>query len=162
MTPEAAHLRLAATVSAWSDDPSTKNGAILVPAGDAFDTVVAWNSIPRPLENRPDRVLRPLKYRYIEHAERAVIYRAALTGTPTLGSRLFCPWFACADCARAIICAGVSEVIGSARARNATPDRWIEQVIAGEELLREAGVSMRWLAEPLGVKVMFDGEELEL
>ena len=162
MTPNAVFLRLAATVSAWSDDPSTRNGAILVPAGTAFDTVVAWNGIPKPLEVRDERLQRPLKHRYVEHAERAVIYRAALTGTPTLGARLYCPWFACADCARAIICAGIIEVVGSVQARNATPARWLDEVIAGEELLREAGVGMRWLAGPLGVRVLFDGREVEL
>ena len=162
MTHDAVYLRLAATVSVWSDDPSTKNGAVLVPAGTVFEAAVAWNGIPSPLDVRQDRLERPLKYRYVEHAERAAVYRAALMGTPTLGSRLYCPWFACADCARAIICAGVVEVVGSVRARNATPDRWLEEVIAGEELLREAGVGMRWLAEPLGVRVLFDGREIDL
>jgi hypothetical protein len=29
-------------------------------------------------------------------------------------------------------------------------------------MLREAGVGMRWLAEPLGVTIKFDGKEMNL
>jgi hypothetical protein len=34
------------------------------------------------------------------------------------------------------------------------------EVLAGESMLREAGVSMRWLAEPLGVTILFDEKEV--
>jgi len=151
-------LRLAATTAAEaSEDTSTQNGAVLAPVEGFVAT--AANHYPSGL--RP-RVARPAKYRYIEHAERAAIYAAARHGTETGGSTLYCLWFACPDCARAIICAGVREVVGHVVPRQATPDRWLEQVLAGESMLREAGVGMRWLAEPLGVTIKFDGKEMRL
>jgi dCMP deaminase len=149
-------LRLAAqTAAEASHDDSTQNGAVLVPkdgfvaaAANHFPAMAVWS--------------KPEKYRYIEHAERAAIFAAAKAGTKTAGSTLYCLWYACPECARAIICAGVSEVVGHVTPRQATPDRWVEQVLAGERMLMQAGVSMRWMAEPLGVTILFDGREMHL
>lgn len=153
-------LREAAIVARMqSHDADTQNGAVLV----AHDGIVkAANGLPGGIASTPMRLIRPEKYKYFEHAERGVIYAAARRGISTDGATLYCPWFACADCARAIICAGVHEVVGSIRARAATPDRWVSRVVDGEMLLREGGVSMRWIAEHLGIWVMFDGRPLEL
>jgi dCMP deaminase len=147
--------------AAGSDDPHTQNGAVLVPKAAAY-VCIGVNRVPRGVWAAPDRLARPEKYQYIEHAERAAIYNAARVGTPTLGATLYCPWFACMDCARAIIMAGVSEVVGHVRPRAATPERWTASIVKAEAMLREANVSMRWLAEPLGVTIRFDGEEMEL
>lgn len=149
-------LRLAAqTAAESSEDDSTQNGAVLVPK-DGF-VAAAANHFPAMAVHA-----KPEKYRYIEHAERAAIYAAAKIGTKTAGSTLYCLWYACPECARAIICAGVGEVVGHVSPRQATPDRWIEQVLAGERMLIQAGVSVRWLAEPLGVTIIFDGREMHL
>jgi deoxycytidylate deaminase len=66
------------------------------------------------------------------------------------------------DCARAIIIAGITEVVGHVKPRAATPERWTAQIVKAEAMLREANVGMRWLAEPLGVTIRFDGQEMEL
>lgn len=153
-------LRLAA-VSAreFSDDPRTQNGAVLARRNE----IVVWaaNTSPTVLWSK-QRSQPPQKYTYIEHAERAAIYKAAMAGWATGGASLYCVWFACPDCARAIIAAGIYEVVGHAATRNATPERWLAAVLTGESMLREAGVSLRWLAEPLGVKILFDGKEMSL
>jgi dCMP deaminase len=155
-------LRIAASeAAAGSHDLHTQNGAILVPRGQSY-ACVGVNRTPDGVWAAADRLARPAKYDYIEHAERSAIYRAAKIGTPTAGSTLYCLWFACADCARAIISAGVREVVGHVATREATPDRWVPRIALGESMLREAGVSMRWLAEPLGATIRFDGKELEL
>lgn len=156
------YLKIAAEFCRRSDDPVTQNGAILVSQGDLVPPIMATNSLTRGLKPLPERLERPAKYRYIEHAERAAIHRAARTGFRAAGATLYCVWFACPDCARAIVGAGVHAVIGSLRARAVTPERWLEQVEAGEAILREAGVSLRWIAEPLGVKIRFNGEDLHL
>lgn len=153
-------LRQACIEATRSHDPSTQNGAVLVPQ-QGF-VAVARNCIPSGIHTTPTRLERPTKYDYIEHAERAAIYAAARTGITTAGSRLYCPWFACTDCARAIICAGISEVIGHVRPRAATPERWTATIVQAEAMLREAGVATRWLAEPLGVTIRFNGEEMTL
>jgi dCMP deaminase len=151
-------LRLAATTAAEaSEDCSTQNGAVVAP--EAGFVTAAANHFPAGV--RP-RVARPDKYTYIEHAERAAIYAAARIGTKTAGATLYCLWFACPECARAIICAGIKEVVGHVVPRQATPDRWVAQVVAGEAMLRDGGIGMRWLTDRLGVTIKFDGKEMHL
>jgi dCMP deaminase len=161
-TPPLEWLRIAAQEAAsGSDDPHTQNGAVLVPATASY-VCIGVNRVPSGVWAAPGRLRRPEKYGYIEHAERAAIYAAARVGTPTLGATLYCPWFSCMDCARAIIMAGISEVVGHVRPRAATPDRWTEQIVKAEAMLVEARVNIRWLAGPLGVTIRFNGEEMEL
>lgn len=140
-----------------SQDTSTQNGALLVKKGNAI--AIASNRFPPGVRARHSR---PEKYSFIEHAERGAIYAAAAAGNCIRGATLYCPWFACPDCARAIVLSGISEVVGSARAADATPDRWRALVKDGITILREGGVSMRWLDEKLGVLILFDGKEMEL
>ncbi len=154
-------LRKAAEEAAeHSEDSRTQNGATLLLDSGRWLTAANW--LPLGVESRPERLEAPEKYRWIEHAERAVILKAAACGARTRGSVLYCPWFACADCARAIIGAEVREVVGSVAARQATPERWEKEIQFAEAMLREAGIAMRWLAEPLGVTIRFDGKELQL
>lgn len=153
-------LRLAFTDAArYSDDPHTQNGAVIVPTPGNEAWSVA-NHIPAKLQVTSERLERPAKYRYIEHAERAAIFVAARMGTPTEGATLYCCWFACPECARAIIISGVREVVGHVLPRTLTPERWEADVALGESMLREAGVSMRWLADPVGVTIKFDGRSV--
>jgi dCMP deaminase len=154
-------LMLAAEAAKGSDDPHTQNGAVLVPAVASY-AVLAANRLPKRVAGTPARLERPAKYRYIEHAERAVIYRAAKLGTPTDGATLYCPWFACTDCARAIISAGIVRVVGHAGARRATPGRWRDEIAQADEMLREAGVQTALIEDSLGVAITFDGSRLLL
>jgi dCMP deaminase len=82
-------------------------------------------------------------------------------GVATAGATLYCPWFACTDCARAIIQAGITEVVGLISLRNATPARWLLNVEMAEKMLEEAGVSQRLLAGSVGVTIRFDGRDFQ-
>lgn len=145
--------------AAFSTDPKTQNGAILV--SRMGEVVMAANTTP-PIEIKPERLERPQKYLYIEHAERNAIYAAAKQGVRTDGATLYCPWFACADCARAIIQAGITRVVGHSIPWRQTPDRWKESVKAADDMLAEAKIVCEYLHDPLGVSFLFDGELLEL
>lgn len=154
-------LRLVAREAAKrSMDPRTQNAAALARRDDIL--VVAANAIPAGVTRSADRLEAPAKYDFVEHAERAAIYKAASFGWSTGGSTLYALWFACPDCARAIISAGVYEVVGLAKTRSLTPQRWLDSVQTGEQMLREAGIGMRWLADPLGVSIRFNGKEVQL
>ena len=154
-------LRIAARVAAKnSSDNRTQNGAVLARRGE--QPVAAANSFPSGVRISPERLERPTKYLFMEHAERNAIFRAAMMGWPTGGATMYCLWYACPDCARAIIQAGIYEVVGLVKTRNATPPAWTQAVLDGEALLRESGVGMRWINEPLGLKIRFDGKEMEL
>lgn len=142
-----------------SDDPRTQNGAVLVAANGK--PVVSANRLPHRIAGLANRLYSSDKYDYIEHAERAVIYAAAAAGVATEGATLYCPWFACTECARAIILAGVKEVVGLAGHRAATPARWLKNIETAEAMLDEAGVGMRWMASTTGVTLTFDGREFK-
>ena len=139
-----------------SHDPETQIGAVLV---TSRQTIYAANCVPPGIARSEHRLSRPYKYDFVEHAERAAIYKAAAAGAATAGGKLFCPWFACTDCARAIVAAGIKEVVGLIALRNATPARWLLKVEMAEKMLEEAGVSQRLLAHPVGVTIRFDGRE---
>lgn len=143
----------------FSVDPHTQNGALLLsPMGEV---VMAANTMPE-IAPRPDRLARPKKYLYIEHAERNAIYLAAKRGICTDRATLYVPWFACADCARAIIQAGIKRVVGHIVPWLQTPDRWKDSVRAADEMLQEAGVITSYLEDELNVSFMFDGKVIEL
>lgn len=154
-------LRAACLEAARSDDPLTKNGAILVPKDGAY-VAVGINRMPAGVGHTRGRLERPEKYQWIEHAERAAIYTAARLGFATAGATLYCPWFACAECARAIAMSGVSTVVGHVSMWFATPERWRHSMHVGETILHEARVSTRWISDPLDVEVLFNGRSMRL
>lgn len=160
MTHEAIFLREACRVAALeSTDPRTQNGALLR-ARNGY-VLTAANQLP-PIVPTAERLEHPAKYSYVEHAERHVIYKAARAGIATHEATLYCPWFACADCARAIILAGISRVVGHAKARLLTPERWQETIAIADNMLHEAGVEIALLEDALDVRFMFNGEFLDL
>ena len=92
--------------------------------------VYSANMLPPGIEKTEERCDRPLKYQYLEHAERLCMYRAASADNElsSEGATLYCPWFACIDCARAIICAGVKECVGVKGVMELTPERWAASI----------------------------------
>ncbi len=143
------------TAKRESTDPSTQNGAVLV----LHDQICASaaNRFPKGVIEKPERWERPGKYQYVEHAERNVLFAAARVGCRTYGTTLYVPWFACADCARAIIQCGVREVVGHKKMFDGTPERWKESVEVGIGMLDEAGVQHRLVEGDVGVEIRFNG-----
>lgn len=160
MNHEAIFLREACRVAALeSQDPRTQNGALLRAYNGHI--VTAANKLPSIVAS-PERLTGDAKYSYMEHAERNVIYQAARAGIATHRATLYCPWFACADCARAIILAGISRVVGHAVARQATPERWRATIAIADDMLHEADVELVLLDDKLDARIMFNGEWLDL
>lgn len=158
MNEHKVYLKMAISASGYSPDLSTRNGAVLVTRDGAI--LRSCNEGPPRIPLINGRGEPPLKYDYIEHAERRVIYQAAADGFQTRGARLYSLWYACPDCARAIICSGIREVVGLLALDVLTPPRWRDRVKLGKEMLAEAGVRTRLFTEPLGLPVRFDGSEI--
>lgn len=157
--PDLFYLRLAVEIAqTQSDDQHTQNGAVLVTA--CGWPVGAANAFPDGVVPDQSRYQRPTKYMYIEHAERNAIYTAARRGLSTKGGKLYCPWFACTDCARAIICAGITEVVGLAH--DPAHGTWQDSIDCADQMFTEAGVIYRRLQEKLGMTILRDGKEIEL
>lgn len=135
---------LANHVGTWSKDRSRQVGCVIA-APDNTVRALGFNGFPRGLnDDDNDRHARPTKYLWTEHAERNAIYAAARNGISLAGCRMYLPWFPCVDCARAIVQAGLIELVSLA------PDfadaQWGEGFRISVELLEEAGVEVRFLA----------------
>lgn len=139
---DARYLGVADLVSSWSKDRSTRVGCVIVgEAGQALST--GYNGFPRGVDDDAgERHERPAKYLWTEHAERNAIYNAARTGVPLAGSVMYLSWFPCADCARAVIQAGIAALVVRRMTREDTA--WDVSLRVSEEMLGEAGVAVRW------------------
>ncbi|TNV75397.1 hypothetical protein FGO68_gene345 [Halteria grandinella] len=143
-----------------SDDAVTQNGVLIKTVDNKL--VLGANMVPGTVHVTPERTSRPLKYDFIEHGERTAIWRCALNALPTNGATLYQIWYPCYDCARAIIGAGIVEIVGIQRARDLTPAHWQENLKVAEVMLREAGVRVTMVEERVGVQMPFNGEMVEL
>jgi dCMP deaminase len=138
------YLDICKVVAARSKDPHTQIGCVIAgPAHEIRST--GYNSLPRGIrDDVPERLERPTKYLWMEHAERNAIYNAARCGTPLEGCTLYVEIMPCMDCARAIVQAGIREVIISgARMSQYTSDYYDEHFRNVEVLFKEAGVNAR-------------------
>jgi dCMP deaminase len=130
-------------IAARSLDPHTKLGCIIT-TSDHRPLSQGYNSFPAGANDAiPERFERPLKYTYIEHAERNAIYSAARHGIALQGGRIYGMALPCMDCARAVIQVGITEFVYDA-ARQA---KWINpkylqdfKLVIG--FLQECGVSV--------------------
>lgn len=133
-------LDLAKRTALQSKDRSTKLGAVVV-GPDREVRATGYNGFPRGIDDEaPERHERPLKYRFTEHAERNAVFNAARVGVSLKGCVLYCAWPPCCDCARAIIQAGIVEVVVESMT---VPDRWAEDMTHARVMLSEAGVRIR-------------------
>lgn len=135
---------LAKQVAEWSSDPNTKVGSVI--AGPRNDVrALGYNGLPRNIEDTAGFFERPLKYLWIEHAERNAIYTAARIGVPLAGCRMYVSWFPCADCARAIVQVGIAEVV--CVEPNWSHPTWSDQFLQARRLLESGSVGVRFVKD---------------
>lgn len=131
-------MHLAAHVSSWSKDPSTKVGAIIV-GHDKRDVAIGFNGFPAGISDDARLGDRSIKYKFIQHAERNVLDNAKFPGRT-----LYCTAHPCCECTKSIISKGIKHVHFYENADYET--RWAEDVALSRSLLAEAGIaSTRWL-----------------
>ena len=130
------------TANLFSKDSDKKVGAILLAPESLQVLSMGYNGMPRKIdESKSCRWERPLKYKYVEHAERNAIYNACRHGTPLKGSIAVVTMFPCCDCARALIQAGIRNLV------TIKPDlnhpRWGEDFKISLEMFEEVGIDIR-------------------
>ncbi len=138
------YLQICNVVASRSKDPNTQVGCVIVgPAHEIRST--GYNSLPRHIrDDVPERFERPTKYLWIEHAERNAICNAARAGTATEGCTIYVEIMPCMDCARAIVQAGIVQVvISGARMSQYSSDYYDQHFGIVEMLFNEAGVRVR-------------------
>lgn len=147
-------ISIADVVRTKSKDPSSKIGAVLVgPDHEVLST--GFNGFPRGInEAISTRWERPIKYQFVEHAERNSIYNAARHGVSLKGATLYLVGFGgndvpvvpCIECTKAVIQSGIVRVVGWAYKE--APESWVEDLKFSESLLLEAGVSIGKVESP--------------
>lgn len=139
-------LQMADGIADYSKDRSTKVGAVIVGPDNEVRSI-GYNGFPRGVDDEVEhRHERPTKYLFAEHAERNAIYNAARVGIPTKGCTLYLTskpsrFPPCADCARAIIQAGITRVAMEEIDHDSEAyKRWKESSAATFEMFFEAGI----------------------
>lgn len=138
-------MSLADWAASQSEDRSRKTGAVIVDY-DSRVIGIGWNQFPRHINTKVEsRHERPAKYQWTEHAERNAIYDAAALGVSTKGTVMFLTWYPCADCARAIIQAGIDTLF------SVEPDwndpKWGADFTTVRDMLEEAGVAVSFVKD---------------
>ncbi len=134
-----------------SKDPNTSVGACIVSPENRILSV-GYNGMPRgcsddeyPWEREGDDL--NTKYFYVCHAELNAILN--YTGTNMRGARVYTTLFPCNECTKALIQAGINEVIYFSDKYNNTPAN-----IAAKRMFASAGITLRQL-EATGTKIEF-------
>jgi dCMP deaminase len=122
-----------------SKDPSTQVGACIV-SDDNRILSTGYNGFPQGCSDddfpwNRDKSLGETKYNFVVHAELNAILNAG--GKSLVGSRIFVSLFPCHECAKAIIQAGVKEVVYLSDKYNGT-----ESDNASKRMLNAAGVKL--------------------
>ena len=143
---DARFLELADHIAQWSKDPSRKVGAVIV---DGHRRVLAlgYNGFPRGVEDTPERYAdKAQKYPMVVHAELNAILNAL---GPVEGCDMFVTFAPCAECAKAIIQAGIRRVVITKEAADVS-DHWKESLKVGWTMMDEAHVDVDYLGSENG------------
>jgi dCMP deaminase len=130
-------LELAWHISAWSKDPSTKVGCVVVGA-DREIRSTGFNGFPRGIDDRTELLMdKELKYPMICHAEENAIMHAARIGVPLKETTLYVNWHPCSRCVRSMIQAGIKRVVFH---KSLVPERWRQDFDIAAMMLEEAEI----------------------
>ena len=136
-------LELASSIATWSKDPSRGVGAVIVsPARQVVAT--GFNGLPRGVEDRPERLERPVKYDLVCHAELNAIIQCARNGVSPVGATIYTSFSPCVQCSLAIIQAGIAEVVTYEIVGG--DEHWQRSIALARSLFEEAGVRYRTFA----------------
>lgn len=147
-----------------SPDPSTKNGAVLLSKNGSFLTK-GVNKFPVGVAETEYRLTdKETKYRLVVHAENGAIFNAARHGMSTHGASLYCPFYACSECAKAIIQSGVKRVVGHAQLMALASEHttWVESIVCAWNMLHEAGVQCDLYDGTVGITTRFNGQDVSV
>lgn len=108
---DAYFMEMARLVASKSKDRSMKCGCVVVGEGDVVVST-GYNGFPRGVDDDNEEYhKRPAKYIWTSHDAANAVFNAARSGTKLLDSRAYLNAHPCVDCARALVQAGIIEVI---------------------------------------------------
>lgn len=131
-------------IASKSRDESSKLGAVVVGSKNELRTT-GYNGFVRGLDyNSPERLERPEKYFWFEHAERNAIYNAVLAGISLEGCKMYTNGTPCMDCARAIVQSGIKEVIIDPEWDKHNNSKWAENAERTLRMFKELNIYLRY------------------
>ena len=130
-------LALSEEIATWSKDPSRGVGAVIVSANKQVVST-GFNGLPRGVEDRPERLERPVKYDLIVHAEINAIIQCARNGVSPIDCAIYSSFFPCVNCAIAVVQAGIRTVV--TYLPEPGDDHWLESIDKSRTVFDEAGV----------------------
>lgn len=127
-------LELAKFISAWSKDPSTKVGAVIVDKNNSIIST-GYNGFAIGVKDSEERLNnRDIKYKMVCHGEmNAILFAKRDLSGCTLYTY---PFGCCSNCASYVIQTGISRVVFP----KTTNERWLESINLSKKIWGEAGV----------------------
>jgi dCMP deaminase len=134
-------LDLAHHVAAWSKDPSTKVGAVIVRPNKSICSI-GFNGFPQGVIDSATRYYdREQKYPRIVHAEMNAILFAV---EPIINYTLFTwPMLPCSTCAGAVIQSGIKKVVSIKNIN----ERWEKEIYISKSMFYEAEIECEEIDE---------------
>ena len=130
-------LKLCEEVASCSPDTRKVGCVVCSPSGEVL--VTACNTLVHGVQLKAERLEKPAKYDWIEHAERNAVYKAASAGIPLTGTTMYLNWSPCHRCMRAVIASGVSRIVSS-RGADVHHHRWGQSFQVAQQMCKESGV----------------------
>ncbi len=131
-------LQVAQVIAQWSKDPSRGVGSVIVSASRQI-IATGFNGLPRGVEDLPERLVRPVKYDLIVHAEMNAVVQCARNGVSPVDGTIYSTFFPCVHCALAIVQSGLTRVV--TYTLTDADAHWLESIGKSEAIFREAGVA---------------------
>jgi len=136
-------------IATKSKDPRTKIGSVVVL--DHRPILWGFNGIAEGVQDLPERMKRPIKYKYMAHAERNACYQAAKFGISAKNGIMYSQGIPCCDCAIAVIQSGIKEVVVHKQWGNYEDlfmnnrEQWKDHNDISSQMFKEADVKLRVL-----------------
>ena len=148
-------MKMVYLVALKSKDPSSKIGAVLVNTNRVVST--GYNGFPIGVNDLPQRYdNRETKYKFICHAEANSVLAAARFGISTLNTTLYTQSVPCNECCKSIIQGGIKEIVCHSLWKK-MKQKWIDSQEISDIMLKECGITVRYIDDVLGVKAYQDG-----
>lgn len=136
---DARFMEVAELISAWSKDPSSQVGAVIV-SSDKTIVSTGFNGLPRGVEDKEEILNdRELKNDCTIHAEENAILNATTREVLRGCSIYIHPFPPCSHCAARIIQSGITRVVYRA---GDIPHRWKKNMAIAREMITDAKLEL--------------------
>lgn len=142
LTRHKAHeaMQLVKLLAQQSRDPDRKVATILLDGTLHHILSTGFNGMCRGCDETTQRWERPMKYKYVVHAEANAIANAARSSVSVDNAICVCTLYPCVECSKLLIQSGIKSLVTTAPDFN--DPKWGDDFRISREILGEAGVDV--------------------